>query len=114
MFLVPEILSKTASAYCGIEKILFLLDLRQSRQSLVSHFDGRQSRQDTRASKRSLNRQPSRSRSRDRLTAGGPGYLDRADPRDNDSLGEDSDNWAGTGISFSGVEMLPKNSKLQG
>ena len=71
----------------------------------MSHFDGRQSR----ASKRSLNRQPSRSRSRDRLTAGGPGYLDRADPRDNDSLGEDSDNWAGTGISFSGVEMLPKN-----
>ena len=90
--------------------LLFLLDLRQSRQSLVSHFDGRQSR----ASKRSLNRQPSRSRSRDRLTAGGPGYLDRADPRDNDSLGEDSDNWAGTGISFSGVEMLPKNYKLQG
>merc|ERR1719422_2959490 len=40
-------------------------DLRQSRQSLVSHFDGRQSR----ASKRSLHRQPSRSRSRDRLTA---------------------------------------------
>ena len=65
-------------------------DLRQSRQSLVSHFDGRQSR----ASKRSLHRQPSRSRSRDRLTAGGPGYL--GDPRDNDSLGEDSDNWAGT------------------
>merc|ERR1719210_2569516 len=67
-------------------------DLRQSRQSLVSHggFDGRQSR----ASKRSLHRQPSRSRSRDRLTAGGAGYL--GDPRDNDSLGEDSDNWAGT------------------
>ena len=30
----------------------------------------------------------------DRLTAGGAGYL--GDPRDNDSLGEDSDNWAGT------------------
>jgi len=67
-------------------------DLRQSRQSLVSHFDGRQSR----ASKRSLHRQPSRSRSRDRLTSGGPGYLAGTDPRDNDSLGEDSDNWAGT------------------
>ena len=73
---------------------LFLSDLRQSRQSLVSHFDGRQSR----ASKRSLHRQPSRSRSRDRLTAAGPGYMDAGlgDPRDNDSLGEDSDNWAGT------------------
>ena len=71
----------------------FISDLRQSRQSLVSHggYDGRQSR----ASKRSLHRQPSaRSRSRDRLTSSGAGYL--GDPRDNDSLGEDSDNWAGT------------------
>lgn len=82
-------------------------DLRQSRQSLVSHgqFDGRQSR----ASKRSIHRQPSRSRSRDRLNTGGPGYMgnvdprdqndprDPRDPRDDDSLGEDSDeNWAGT------------------
>ena len=73
--------------------MIFFLDLRQSRQSLVSHnaFDGRQSR----ASKRSIHRQMSRSRSRDRLTSGGAGYL--GDPRDNDSLGEeDSDNWAGT------------------
>ena len=55
--------------------------------------DGRQSR----ASKRSIHRQMSRSRSRDRLTTGGPGYLGQ-DPRDHeDSLGEeDSDNWAGT------------------
>ena len=85
-------------------KYLSLSDLRQSRQSLVSHgqFDGRQSR----ASKRSIHRQPSRSRSRDRLTTGGPGYMgnvdprdqnDPRDPRDDDSLGEDSDeNWAGT------------------
>ena len=75
---------------------VFISDLRQSRQSLVSHNafnDGRQSR----ASKRSIHRQMSRSRSRDRLTTGGPGYLGQ-DPRDHeDSLGEeDSDNWAGT------------------
>merc|ERR1719412_1724247 len=74
---------------------MYHADLRQSRQSLVSHnaFDGRQSR----ASKRSIHRQQmSRSRSRDRLTSGGTGYL--GDPRDDhDSLGEeDSDNWAGT------------------
>ena len=67
-----------------------LTDLRQSRQSLVSHnaFDGRQSR----ASKRSIHRQQmSRSRSRDRLTSGGTGYL--GDPRDDhDSLGTVTNN----------------------
>ena len=77
------------------------LDLRQSRQSLVSQsqLGGRQSRA-------SIGRNHSiRSHSRDRLTAAGSGYLaggmmsgGGVNGNGDDSLNEDldSDNWAGT------------------
>merc|ERR1712038_1029111 len=81
----PHLTGKPSYPGLGLGLGLSRPDLRQSRQSLVSHNafnDGRQSR----ASKRSIHRQMSRSRSRDRLTTGGPGYLGQ-DPRDHeDSL----------------------------
>merc|ERR1711981_488887 len=82
-------------------------DLRQSRQSLFAGGSeaggGRQSRASGRrpATDRLANRQSTRSRSRDRLTSGGSGYLaggllSGANPDDSMNEDIDSDNWAGT------------------
>ena len=87
---------------------MLISDLRQSRQSLFAGGSeaggGRQSRASGRrpAAERMANRQSTRSRSRDRLTAGGSGYLAggllSGGGTGDDSMNEDidSDNWAGT------------------
>ena len=81
--------------------------MRQSRQSLFAAGSeaggGRQSRASGRrpGPDRSTNRQSTRSRSRDRLTSGGSGYLaggllSGGNPDDSMNEDIDSDNWAGT------------------
>ena len=86
---------------------IIALDLRQSRQSLFTGGSeagtGRQSRASGRRqfNDRMTNRQSTRSRSRDRLTSGGSGYLaggllSGGNPDDSMNEDIDSDNWAGT------------------
>ena len=91
---------------CIYTKTCFHLDLRQSRQSLFAGGSEAGGGRTSRASSRrpGVQRQQStRSRSRDRLTSGGSGYLaggmlsaGAGNPDDSMNEDIDSDNWAGT------------------
>ena len=91
---------------CIYTKAYFRLDLRQSRQSLFAGGSEAGGGRTSRASSRrpGVQRQQStRSRSRDRLTSGGSGYLaggmlsaGAGNPDDSMNEDIDSDNWAGT------------------